>query len=102
MSNDAKLGLVATGPQAGQWTVDFTAPHAPYVREGLDHDWTYKIEVEDKLLYPFLTGQMQWFEDLLISFRVRLTRRPDVYNEPLYHFLYDPDPERLQNWYSTH
>jgi hypothetical protein len=33
---------------------------------------------------------------------VELARRPDVYNEPLYHFLYDPDPERLNAWYATH
>jgi UDP-MurNAc hydroxylase len=99
---DAKLALGVTGRQGGSWTVDLTSTGPEYVFEGLAPNWTYRIEVEDKLLYPFLTGQMPFFEDLLLSLRVRLARRPDEYNEPLYHFLYDPDPERLHNWYATH
>jgi UDP-MurNAc hydroxylase len=99
---DAKLALVVAGRQGGSWTVDFASTGPEYTYEGLVSDWTYKIEVEDKLLYPFLTGQMLFFEDLLLSLRVRLARRPDAYNEALYHFLYDPDPERLHNWYATH
>ena len=99
---NAKLALVVTGCHSGAWTVDFTSKECSYVREGLVSDWTYKIETEDKLLYPFLTGERQFFEHLLLSLRVRLARRPDEYNEPLYHFLYDPDPERLHNWYASH
>jgi UDP-MurNAc hydroxylase len=98
----AKLGFLVTGRHGGAWTVDFTSPGPEYVREGLAADWTYTIEVEDKLLYPFLTGQMPFFEDLLLSLRVRCARRPDVYNEPLYHFLYEPDPEKLHSWYANH
>jgi UDP-MurNAc hydroxylase len=98
----AKLALMVTGRQGGSWTVDFTSTGPEYIYEGLASDWTYKIEVEDKLLYPFLTGQMPFFEDLLLSLRIRLARRPDEYNEALYHFLYEPDPERLHNWYATH
>jgi UDP-MurNAc hydroxylase len=99
---NAKLGVVVTGQQASMWTVDFTAPGSNYVREGLASDWTYKMEVEDKLLYRFLNGQMPFFEDLLLTLRVRLGRRPDVYNEPLYHFLYEADPEKLTNWYAKY
>jgi UDP-MurNAc hydroxylase len=99
---NAKLALVVTGRQGGSWTVDFASTGPEYIYEGLASNWTYKIEVEDKLLYPFLTGQMLFFEDLLLSLRIRLARRPDEYNEALYHFLYDPDPERLHNWYATH
>jgi UDP-MurNAc hydroxylase len=99
---NAKLALVVTGRQGGSWTVDFAAAGPEYTHEGLASNWTYKMEVEDKLLYPFLTGQMPFFEDLLLSLRVRLARRPDEYNEALYHFLYDPDPERLHNWYAIH
>jgi UDP-MurNAc hydroxylase len=99
---NAKLALVATGPHGGTWTVDFTPRGSEYVYEGLAPNWTYKIEAEDKLLYPFLTGQMPFFEDILLSLRVRLARRPDEYNEPLYHFLYEPDPEKLRNWYAVH
>ena len=98
---NAKLALVVTGRHGGTWSVDFTSPGPDYVHEGLPADWTYKIEVEDKLLYPFLTGQEPFFEHLLLSLRVRLARRPDEYNEPLYHFLYEPDPEKLHNWYAA-
>ncbi len=81
--------------------MDFTAPGPDFVREGILRDWTYRIEVEDKLISPFITGEEIFFEDLLLSLRFRSSRRPDVYNEPLYHFLYDPDPERLHNWYAS-
>jgi hypothetical protein len=99
---NAKLGLVITGQQPSCWTVDFAAPGPPFVREGLLPGWNYKIEVEDKLISPFVTGEEPFFEDLLLSLRVQCSRRPDQYNEPLYHFLYEPDPERLHNWYANH
>jgi UDP-MurNAc hydroxylase len=97
----AKLGFVVSGPRGGEWTVDFTAGGPDFVREGLLPDWTYKIEMEDKLLSPYFTGEEPFFEDLLLSMRFRSSRRPDEYNEPLYHFLYEPDPEKLHNWYAT-
>jgi hypothetical protein len=49
-----------------------------------------------------MTREMPFFEDLLLSLRVQVARRPDTYNEPLYHFLYEPDPEKLHNWYAAH
>jgi UDP-MurNAc hydroxylase len=96
----AKLAFVITGDRPAEFTVDFTASGAGFVREGILPDWTYKIEVEDKLISPFVTGHEPFFEDLLLSLRFRCARRPDQYNEPLYHFLYDSDPERLHNWYA--
>jgi hypothetical protein len=98
----ARLLVETHGRQAGAWTVDFNAPGPGFVREGASPDWTYRVGVEDHLLYPFLTGQEHWLEDLFLSLRVNLARRPDVYNEPLYHFFYDPDPVRLDSWYATH
>jgi len=97
-----RLALDVSGPRGGAWTVDFNAPGPEYVREGLLPDWTYKIEVLDRLLYPYLTGKEPFFEHLLLSLRFRAVRRPDEYNEPLYHFLYEPDPEKLHNWYAAH
>jgi UDP-MurNAc hydroxylase len=97
---NAKLSFVITGAQAGEWTVDFNAPGPEFVREGILPDWTYKIEVEDKLISPFVTGEEPFFEDLMLSLRLRCSRQPDQFNEPLYHFLYEPDPERLHNWYA--
>jgi UDP-MurNAc hydroxylase len=99
---NTKLAIVATGPQAGAWTVDFNAAGSNYVQDGIAGDWTYRMVVEDKLLYPFMTGAMPFLEDLFLSLRVQVARRPDEYNEPLYHFLYEPDPEKLHNWYAAH
>ena len=97
---DAKLAFSITGQRSGQWTVDFASRGPEFVREGILPDWTYKIEVEDRLISPFVTGVEPFFEDLMLSLRFRCARRPDVFNEPLYHFLYEPDPERLHNWYA--
>lgn len=97
----AKLALAITGKQSAEWTIDFTTTGPEFIRAGIVPDWTYKIEVEDKLISPFVTGAEPFFEDLLLSLRFRCARRPDRFNEPLYHFLYDPDPERLHNWYAN-
>jgi UDP-MurNAc hydroxylase len=96
---NAKVAFVVGGRHGGSWTLDFLSSGPDYVYEGLSPDWTYKIEVEDKLLMPFLTKELVFFEDLLLSLRVRCARRPDHYNEALYHFLYEPDPEKMHNWY---
>lgn len=96
----ARLALCVVGDQAGSWTIDFAARGSDFVREGVLPDWTYKLEIEDKLLSPYVCGHEPYFEDLLLSLRFRCARRPDEYNEPLYHFLYDPDPEKLHNWYA--
>ncbi len=97
---NAKVTFAVRGRHGGTWTLDFLSSGPDYVYEGSRRDWTYKIEVEDKLLLPFLTKEQLFFEDLLLSLRVRCARRPDQYNEALYHFLYEPDPEKLHNWYS--
>ena len=98
----ARLAVSATGPNGGDWTVDFNDEGPNFVREGLHPDWTYRVQVEDKLLYPFVTGAMPFLEDLFLSLRVNLARRPQEYNEPLYHFLYEPDPKKLEEWYAAH
>ena len=97
---NAKLAFAITGERPGEWTVDFSAPGPEFVREGILPGWTYKIEVEDRLISPFVTGEEPFFEDLMLSLRFRCARRPDTFNEPLYHFLYEAEPERLHNWYA--
>jgi UDP-MurNAc hydroxylase len=97
---NAKLAFDISGPRGGAWTVDFTSSGPDFIRDGILPDWTYKIEVEDKLISPFVTGEEPFFEDLLLSLRFRSSRRPDVFNEALYHFLYEPDPEKIHNWYA--
>ena len=99
---NAKLLFIISGPQGGEWTVDFKTTGTTYVQPGAADDWNYRIEVEDKLIYPFLNGTEPFFEDLLLSLRFKASRRPDEYNEPLYHFLYEPDPKKLHDWYAAH
>lgn len=99
---NATLGLVVTGRNGGCWSVNFKAPGPPYVEDRMNPEWTYKLELEDKLIYPFTTGSDIFFEDILLSLRARCARRPDEYNEPLYHFLYEPDAAKLHDWYATH
>ena len=67
----ARLAIEATGRHGGAWTVDFNADGPNYVKEGLHPDWTYRVQVEDKLLYPFVTGAIPFFEDC--SFRCAST-----------------------------
>jgi UDP-MurNAc hydroxylase len=98
----AKVAIDVEGPRGGRWTLDFLSPGPGYVREGIDPDWTYRMQVEDKLIYPFVSGEDEFLEDMFLSLRVRLSRRPDQYNDPLYNFFYDPDPERLARWYAMH
>ena len=98
----AKVALEVEGPQGGRWTVDFTSPGPDFVREGVASDWTYRVQVEDKLIDPFVSGREEFLEDLFLSLRVRLSRRPEEYNDPLYNFFYDPDPARLGGWYAVH
>jgi UDP-MurNAc hydroxylase len=98
----AKVAIRVTGSHGGEWTLDFTRQSAPFVLPGLSPDWTYRIEVEDAIIYPFMSGAQPFLEDLFLSLRVKLERRPDVYNEPLYHFFYEPDPGKLQAWYAKH
>jgi len=97
---NAKLALSVHGRRGGEWTVDFTERGPQFVRDEILPDWTYRIDVEDKLISPFITGEEPFFEDLLLSLRFRCSRRPDAFNEPFYHFLYEPDPEKLHNWYA--
>ncbi len=98
----AVVAFDVSGPHGGQWTVDFNAAGPEFVRAGIAEGWTYRIAVEDKLLSPFLDGDHPYFEHLFLSLRVQLARRPDTYNEPLYHFFYEPDPAKLDGWYRDH
>jgi UDP-MurNAc hydroxylase len=98
---NAKLAFSVYGPRGGAWTVDFSSAGPDFVSEGIHPEWTYKIDVADKLISPFITGEEPFFEDLFLSMRLRCHRRPDEFNEPLYHFLYEPDPEKLHNWYAN-
>jgi len=64
-----------TGPQGGEWAIDFRR-RADWVQRGEPDDWNLHITIPDKLVYKGVSGQGVW-DDIILSFRVRLARRPD-------------------------
>ena len=49
-----------------------------WVQRGVPDDWNLHITIPDTLVYKGVSGQGIW-DDLVLSFRVRLARRPDRY-----------------------
>lgn len=68
---------VVTGPQGGDWTIDFTR-EGKWVRRGAPEKWNLRMTIPDTLVAKGIRGLGNW-EDLVLSFRVRLSRRPDRY-----------------------
>jgi UDP-MurNAc hydroxylase len=66
-----------TGAHGGEWAIDFRRDR-DWVRRGAPDDWNLHITIPDKLVYAGLIGQGVW-DDIVLSFRVRLARRPDRY-----------------------
>lgn len=66
-----------TGPAGGDWTLDFRRER-DWVREGAPEDWNLRIEMEDRLVAQGVSGAAIW-DEIILSFRVRLARRPDHY-----------------------
>jgi UDP-MurNAc hydroxylase len=66
-----------TGPQGGDWTIDFRRTE-DWVSRGVPEDWSLRIVIPDKLVFLGVSGRAIW-ENLVLSFRVRLARRPDRY-----------------------
>lgn len=65
------------GAHGGDWTMDFKSKH-DWVRRGVPRDWNLRIAIPDKLVFLGVSGAAIW-ENLVLSFRVRLARRPDRY-----------------------
>lgn len=66
-----------TGRHGGDWVIDFRRDQ-DWVYRGVPDDWNLRITIPDKLVHLGLSGQAIW-ENLVLSFRVRLARRPDRY-----------------------
>lgn len=66
-----------TGPHGGEWTIDFRRDD-DWVRQGVPDDWNLHITIPDKLVYRGVAGLSVW-DHIVLSFRVRLARRPDRY-----------------------
>ncbi|MGH7787915.1 MAG: MBL fold metallo-hydrolase [Candidatus Binatia bacterium] len=77
----ARVGITTwwtiTGPQGGEWTIDFTRQR-DWVQRGAPDDWNLHLTMPDKLVYLGVSGGGIW-DHLILSFRSRLARRPDRY-----------------------
>ena len=78
-----RVGIVTwwqvEGPSGGDWTIDFRRER-DWVRRGVPEEWNLRLTVPDTLLFKGLCEETPW-EDLVLSFRIRLARRPDRYME---------------------
>jgi hypothetical protein len=66
-----------TGPAGGEWAIDFRRD-SDWVCRGIPDDWNLHITIPDRLVFKGVSGQGIW-DDIILSFRVRLARRPDRY-----------------------
>jgi L-ascorbate metabolism protein UlaG (beta-lactamase superfamily) len=66
-----------TGAHGGEWVIDFRRP-TDWVMRGVPADWNLHITIPDTLVYKGVSGEGVW-DDIILSFRVRLARRPDRY-----------------------
>jgi UDP-MurNAc hydroxylase len=64
-----------TGAHGGDWAIDFRRQRE-WVRRGVPDDWNLHITIPDTLVYKGVSGHGVW-DDIVLSFRVRLARRPD-------------------------
>jgi UDP-MurNAc hydroxylase len=77
----ARVGIVTWwavgGTAGGDWTIDFRRS-SDWVRPGRPDDWNLRLSIPDRLVHLGVSEQSKW-ENLVLSFRVRLARRPDRY-----------------------
>lgn len=66
-----------TGAHGGEWYIDFRRER-DWVGQGVPEDWNLHITIPDKLVHRGVAGLSVW-DHVILSFRVRLARRPDRY-----------------------
>lgn len=65
------------GPAGGNWVIDFTRDR-DWVSRGQPQQWNLRMRIPDRLVALGVADEAVW-EDLVLSFRVRLARNPDRY-----------------------
>jgi hypothetical protein len=76
---------VVDGPHGGNWVVDFTR-RKDWVYRGVPSEWNLKLAWPAELVYQGVSGQGIW-DHLVLSFRLRLARNPDVYMKEFWTWL---------------
>ena len=67
------------GPEGGDWFIDFSRD-SDWVQFGVPRDWNLRISMLDRLVEQGVSGTATW-DNLVLSFRSRLSRRPDDYKQ---------------------
>jgi len=76
---------VVDGPYGGDWVIDFTRQR-DWVYRGVPAQWNLRLKFPDHLVSQGVSGQAIW-DNLVLSFRVRLARDPDRYNKQFWTWL---------------
>lgn len=76
---------VVDGPHGGDWVIDFTRER-DWVYRGVPSQWNLRIKFPARLVYQGVSGRAIW-DDLVLSFRIRLARNPDRYNKEFWTWL---------------
>jgi len=76
---------VVDGPHGGDWVIDFTRER-DWVYRGQPQHWNLRLKFPARLVSQGVTGQAIW-DNLVLSFRVRLARNPDRYMKEFWTWL---------------
>lgn len=73
------------GPHGGSWVIDFTRER-DWVYRGVPERWNLRLKFPARLVAQGVSGEGIW-DNLVLSFRVRLARNPDRYNKEFWTWL---------------
>jgi hypothetical protein len=76
---------IVDGPYGGDWVIDFTRAR-DWVYRGVPAEWNLRLKFPARLVAQGVSGEAIW-DDLVLSFRMRLARNPDVYNKEFWTWL---------------
>ncbi len=76
---------VVDGTHGGDWVIDFTRER-DWVSRGVPPQWNLRLKFPARLVSQGVTGQAIW-DNLVLSFRVRLARNPDRYMKEFWTWL---------------
>jgi UDP-MurNAc hydroxylase len=76
---------IVDGPHGGDWVIDFTRDR-DWVSRGRPPHWNLRLKFPASLVYQGVSGQAIW-DNLILSFRVRLARNPDRYMKEFWTWL---------------
>jgi hypothetical protein len=76
---------VIDGPHGGDWVIDFTRQR-DWVCRGVPSQWNLRLKFPARQVYQGVSGEAIW-DNLVLSFRMRLARNPDRYNKEFWTWL---------------